>query len=220
MKDGAKRAHRLWLPILAVLTLVLAGCTSSTPSLAGLDRSAPSAPHGTTGQAQVVPITPQVSIASEVATTRKNAAELTGQSCADAAARAMAAIAASLPPGTSSTPQHVSTCSDNQPLDVLYPATGAQTWTVTVKITAATATDCQLAASRASERCGPIEGHPGVIGAEANCSGIPCVQAWVFGDAFLVVVSASLSSFQPDRVGPQTPGGLGIGVAVLAALVT
>lgn len=36
----------------------------------------------------------------------------------------------------------------------------------------------------------------------------------------MVVVSASLSSFKPDRVGPQTPDGLGIGVGVLAAVVT
>lgn len=36
----------------------------------------------------------------------------------------------------------------------------------------------------------------------------------------MVVVSASLSSCEPDRVGPQTLDGLGIGVGVLAAVVT
>lgn len=65
-----------------------------------------------------------------------------------------------------------------------------------------------------------IVGHPGVIGTEAICDRIPCVQAWVFGGGFLVGVSGYLSSFQPARVGPQIPDDMRIGVAVLAALAT
>lgn len=35
MKDDNQKTHRLWLPILTALTLVLVGCVASTPSSAG-----------------------------------------------------------------------------------------------------------------------------------------------------------------------------------------
>jgi hypothetical protein len=206
---------------MAVLLLVLSGC-SSTISPAAAANGSDTAPPATTNVSSRTGLSGPISIDRTPNAPAGSIPVPTKQDCSVPAARAVAAAAALLPEGTSRTPQPTENCSDGQSLDVTFPAVGKLTWTVTVKVTAGTAADCESGASNASASCGPVVGHPGFVGAEAVCSAIACDQAWVFRGADLVVVSGSVPDTQPgmsQRAIPAFQGlGMLIGVSVLSAL--
>ena len=204
------------------LLLVLASCTSTTNPVAASDQS--TSPPFATAIASSRTVLPGPISVGRTSNAPSAGSTLTtaSQDCAAPAARAVAAAAALLPKGTSRTPQFTEPCSNGEPLDVTFPAVGKLTWTVTIKVSAGTAADCQSGASNASASCGPIVGHPGFIGAEAVCSAIACDQAWVFRGADLVVVNGYVPGAQPVMSQQAIPAfnGLGtvIGVSVLSAL--
>lgn len=205
---------------IAFLLVVLSGCASTARPVTAADRST-SPPYATTMATSRTNLSGPISVGRTV-NAPAGSTVVTSQDCAGPAARAVVAAAELLPEGTSRTPQHTDFCSDGQPLDVTFLAVGTLNWTVTVKVTAGTAADCQSGASNASESCGHIVGHPGFIGAEAVCGAIACDQAWVFSGADLAVVSGYVPGTQPGKSQPAIPAfnGLGtvIGVSVLTAL--
>lgn len=205
----------------AFLLVVLSGCTSTASPVSAAARSTSRA-YATTFASSRTNLSGPTSVRRTLNAPPAGSTVATSQDCAGPAARAVVAAAALLPQGTSRTPQHTENCSDGLSLDVTFPAVGKLTWTVTVKVTAGTAADCQWGASGASASCGPIVGHPGFVGAEAVCSAIACDQAWVFGGADLVVVSGSVPGTQLGMSQRTIPAfnslGILIGVSVLTAL--
>lgn len=150
---------------------------------------------------------------------RTTPTRLAAGSCPGATKRALSAVAATLPPGTSRSPQQAATCQQGKPLDVTYPATTKRDWTVTVKVTDATSADCQKGAAVASVRCEPIADNPGLVGGAASCTSVPCEQSWVFGDGYLVVVSAHISDTLPGESEPALPSTVPMSVSLLKALI-
>lgn len=219
MDAGATRGWTR-LPLVALLSLLLVGCSSSTSPVSA-DQHTASVP-ATTGAARPTAVIVNGPNSTHVATTAPNSssADLTGHSCATAAARAIGVAAALLPDGTSRKPEHTKTCLDGKPLDLTFPATGKLTWTVKVTVTAGAAADCQAGAEGASQRCEPIEGHPGVIGTSAIWASESGEQAWIFGHGYLIVVQGNVPGTSPTPGGTaaNSVDGVAIGVSVLTAL--
>ena len=224
MNDRERRGWWNRFPAVAVFSLLLAvplpGCTSST-SPANADQLTASVPAATSAAmpSAVTAIGPNSTTAATTVPS-SSSVELTGPSCATATARAISGAAALLPDGTSRKPQHTKTCLDGHTLDVTFLATGKLTWTVQVMVTTGTAADCQAGAADASQRCEPIEGHPGVIGTSAICASVSCEQAWIFGHEYSVVVQGSVPGAEPGPrgVAAESVDGVAIGVSVVAAL--
>ena len=210
---------------MAILLLVVSGCTSTTGSITAAAESttspSPDRTVSSTAATSQTDLSGSMS-AHQTPNAPTSSSVFSNPECAVAAARAVAAAAALLPEGTSRKPQLAGSCSPGQPLDVTFPAVGKLTWTVSVKVTAGGAADCESGASNAGARCGPVLGHPGFIGAEAVCSAIPCDQAWVSSGINLAVVLGYVPGAQPGMSQRAIPAfnGLGtiIGVSVLNAV--
>lgn len=121
-----------------------------------------------------------------------------------------------MPDGTARIPVRYSVCNAEYLLSVDFPATRAQAWTVRITVKPGTAADCPLNGGQAS--CRPVIGYAGLVGTEMQCGGIPCDEGSVSGSGYHVDVMSFLTKFDVRRPFADTPGGLGIGVSVLAAL--